>query len=39
LALDGVDKRKHVEVKMENDKRQRLPLYLDGETVSGKVIK
>ena len=34
----GADKRKQVEVKNEDGKRERLFLYYDGETITGKVI-
>lgn len=39
IVLDGQDSRKMVEVKTEDGKRERLYLYFDGETVSGKVCK
>lgn len=35
--MTGADKRKQVEVKNEDGKREKLFLYFDGETVSGKV--
>ncbi|RKP05302.1 putative PEP8-vacuolar protein sorting/targeting protein [Thamnocephalis sphaerospora] len=37
VVLDGAEKRKYVEVKTEKDRREKVPLYLDGEPVSGKV--
>ena len=37
IELTGADKRKQVEVKNEDGKREKLFLYFDGETVSGKV--
>lgn len=37
IYLDGQDNRKTAEVKTEDDKKERLLLYYDGETVSGKV--
>lgn len=40
MTIDLVDgeKRKKVDVKNEDGKKEKLPLYLDGESVSGKVI-
>ena len=37
VILAGQDTRKTVEVKTEDGKKERLLLYYDGETVSGKV--
>ncbi|XP_022902848.1 vacuolar protein sorting-associated protein 26B-like [Onthophagus taurus] len=37
INLDGQDQRKTAEVKTEDGKKDRLLLYYDGETVSGKV--
>ena len=37
IELEDVEKRKKVDVKNEDGKKEKLPLYLDGETVSGKV--
>lgn len=37
IELDGSDKRKQVEVKNEDGKREKLFLYYDGETIAGKV--
>ncbi len=37
IELDGEDKRKKVDVKNEEGKKEKLPLYFDGESVSGKV--
>lgn len=37
LYLDGQETRKTAEVKTEDGKKERLLLYYDGETVSGKV--
>ncbi|KAG0174885.1 hypothetical protein DFQ30_002151 [Apophysomyces sp. BC1015] len=31
------DQRKHTEVKVEKDRRERYPIFLDGETVNGKI--
>lgn len=31
------DKRKHIDTKVEKDRRERYPVYLDGESVVGKV--
>ena len=32
-----MDKRKRVDIKTEDGKKEKLPLYLDGESVTGKV--
>lgn len=37
IELDDEDKKKKVDVKNEEGKKEKLPLYLDGESVSGKV--
>ncbi|KAK9739104.1 Vacuolar protein sorting-associated protein 26, partial [Basidiobolus ranarum] len=37
ITLDGEDQRKMVEAKVDKDRREKFPLYLDGESVSGKV--
>ena len=37
IELADGDKRKKVDVKNEEGKKEKLPLYLDGESVSGKV--
>ena len=37
IELDGEDKRKKVDVKNEEGKKEKLALYFDGESVSGKV--
>ena len=37
IELDGEDKRKKVDVKNEEGKKEKLSLYFDGESVSGKV--
>lgn len=37
IYLDGQDTRKTAEVKVEDGKKEKLLLYYDGETVSGKV--
>ncbi|BFZ60172.1 Vacuolar protein sorting-associated protein 26 [Saitoella coloradoensis] len=37
LRLDGEDERKMVEVKVDKDRREKAPLYLDGESVKGSV--
>ncbi|KAI7865943.1 vacuolar protein sorting-associated protein 26-domain-containing protein [Spinellus fusiger] len=31
------DKRKHIDVKVDKDRRESYPVYLDGETVAGKI--
>ncbi|KAJ3299354.1 Vacuolar protein sorting-associated protein 26 [Borealophlyctis nickersoniae] len=38
VVLDGEDKRKLVEVKVDKDKKAKHPLYFDGESVKGKVL-
>ncbi|PAA86719.1 hypothetical protein BOX15_Mlig003265g1, partial [Macrostomum lignano] len=37
IVLDGQESRKTAELKLEDGRKERLPLYYDGETVSGKV--
>lgn len=37
IDLAEFDKRKKVDVKNEDGKKEKLPLYLDGESVTGKV--
>ncbi|PAA79996.1 hypothetical protein BOX15_Mlig032746g2 [Macrostomum lignano] len=37
ILLDGSDTRKAAELKLEDGRKERFPLYYDGETVSGKV--
>ena len=37
IVLDGQDTRKMAEIKMEDGRKDKQFLYLDGETVSGKV--
>ena len=37
IELDDQEKRKKVDVKNEEGKKEKLPLYFDGESVSGKV--
>jgi len=37
IELDEQEQRKRVDVKNEEGKKEKLPLYLDGESVSGKV--
>ena len=37
IELEEVDKRKKVDIKTEDGKKEKLPLYLDGESVTGKV--
>ena len=39
IDLDEVEKRKKVDVKNEEGKKEKLPLYLDGESVTGQVYK
>jgi vacuolar protein sorting-associated protein 26 len=35
--LEGADKRKQIEVRNEEGRKEKLLLYYDGETVKGKV--
>ncbi|KAF9432648.1 Vacuolar protein sorting-associated protein 26B [Entomortierella beljakovae] len=37
IMYNGEEDRKMVEVKVDKDKREKFPLFFDGETVSGKV--
>lgn len=37
IVLDGQETRKTAEIKHEDGRKERCYLYLDGETVSGKV--
>jgi len=37
ITFDNEDQRKQVEVKVDKDRREKFPLYLDGESVTGKV--
>lgn len=37
IRLEGEDKRKQVELKMDKDRRENCPIYFDGEGVSGQV--
>lgn len=37
IYLDGQEARKTADVKVEDGKKEKLLLYYDGETVSGKV--
>lgn len=37
IVFDGAEKRKTAEVKAEDGKIEKMLLYYDGETVSGKV--
>ena len=38
ISLDDQDNRKKVEMRNDEGKKERLPLYYDGENVQGKVI-
>ncbi|KAA1089507.1 Vacuolar protein sorting-associated protein 26B [Puccinia graminis f. sp. tritici] len=38
VRLEGEEERKSVEVKVDKDKKERCPVYLDGEGVTGQVI-
>ncbi|KAI8058938.1 vacuolar protein sorting-associated protein 26-domain-containing protein [Gilbertella persicaria] len=37
ISFTNEEQRKHVEVKVDKDRKQNFPVYLDGETVTGKV--
>jgi vacuolar protein sorting-associated protein 26 len=37
ISLNGESARRMVDVKVDKDRREKLPLYLDGEGVSGQV--
>lgn len=37
IVLDGVENRPLAEIKAEDGKKERHPLYYDGESVTGKV--
>lgn len=37
IELSDTEKRKKVDVKNEDGKKEKLPLYFDGESVSGRV--
>jgi len=37
IVLDGQEARKMAEIKTEDGKKEKHYLYLDGETISGKV--
>lgn len=38
VRLDGDEGRRQVEVKVEKDRRERCPVYFDGESVKGQVV-
>ena len=37
IELSDADKRKKVDMKNEEGKKEKLPLYFDGESVAGRV--
>jgi vacuolar protein sorting-associated protein 26 len=37
IVLEDGDKRQHVEVKLDKGRREKAPLYMDGESVKGAV--
>jgi len=37
IRLDGEDKRKQVELKLEKERRESCPVYFDGDSVVGQV--
>ncbi|KAI8072711.1 putative PEP8-vacuolar protein sorting/targeting protein [Gongronella butleri] len=38
VEFNGEKERKHLEVKVDKDQRENMPVYLDGESVSGKAV-
>lgn len=38
VRLDGDESRRQVEVKVEKDRRERCPVYFDGESMKGQVV-
>ncbi|KAJ2305151.1 Vacuolar protein sorting-associated protein 26, partial [Coemansia sp. RSA 2706] len=38
IVLNGEDERQQVEYRVGKDKREKAPLYFDGESISGKVV-
>lgn len=38
VRLEGEDERKSVEVRVDKEKKERCPVYLDGEGVNGQVV-
>ena len=38
VRLDGDESRRQVEIKVEKDRRERCPVYFDGESVKGQVV-
>lgn len=38
IRFNGQEQRKLIEAKVDKDRKEKFPLYFDGETVSGKVI-
>ncbi|KAF9369460.1 hypothetical protein CPC16_004496, partial [Podila verticillata] len=37
IHFNGQEQRKQIEAKVDKDRREKFPLYFDGETVAGKV--
>ena len=37
IRLDGQDERKQVEIKLDKDRREKCPVFFDGENVRGSV--
>lgn len=37
VRLEGEDARKQVEIKMDKDRREKCPVFFDGESVRGSV--
>lgn len=38
IRLDGDESRRQVEIKIDKDRRERCPVYFDGEGVKGQVV-
>lgn len=37
IRLEGEDQRKHVDVRLDKRRKEKVPLFVDGETVKGTV--
>ncbi|KAG0030211.1 hypothetical protein BGZ82_007520 [Podila clonocystis] len=37
IRFNGQEQRKQIEAKVDKDRRDKFPLYFDGETVAGKI--
>ncbi|KAK7203135.1 vacuolar protein sorting-associated protein 26-domain-containing protein [Myxozyma melibiosi] len=38
IRLDGEDQRKHVDVRIDKRRKEKVPLFVDGETVKGSIV-